>query len=145
LLHHSVFHPDPARAGEWLACLWQGPVPADLVMRQYLYLPGEPRGMVMIWEGGAAAEAFFERAFGAFGRLETQVVTDMTPGLALALARDLEAFEAWMLELGAAPDVVARQIDLRRRGLAAPDQDAAAAEGRAWTREGGAEDAGERA
>jgi hypothetical protein len=133
VLHHSVFHPDPARAGEWLACLWQGPTPADLIMRQYLYLPGEPRGMIMIWEGGAEAEAFVESAFGTFGRLVTQTVSDMTPGLVLALARDLEAFEAWMVDLGTPPDVVSRQIDLRRRGRDAPDQAAAAAEGKSWS------------
>ncbi len=132
MLHHSRFQPDPDRVGEWLACLWQGPAPADLAVRQWLYLPGEPRSMVMLWDGGAEAEAFVERAFGGFGRIETQVVSDATPGMVLAIARDLAGFEQWMRERGASAGEVARQVDLRRRGRDAPDQAAAAAEGRAW-------------
>jgi hypothetical protein len=132
MLHHSVFHPDPARVGEWLACLWQGPAPADMVVRQWLYLPGEPRGMVMLWEGGEAAEAYVERAFGGYGRIETHKVVDATPGMVHAIARDLEGFEQWMKDRGAAPEEVARQVDLRRRGRAAPDIAAATEIGRAW-------------
>jgi hypothetical protein len=132
MLHHSRFEPDPARIGEWLACLWQGPAPADLVIRQWLYLPGEPRSMIMIWDGGPEAETFVERAFGGFGRLETHAVTDATPGMAHAIARDLPAFEQWMRDRGASSDEVARQCDLRRRGRDAASQKAAAAEGRAW-------------
>ncbi len=132
MLHHSTFHPDSERIGEWLACLWQGPAPADLVVRQWLYLPGEPRAMVMIWEGGSLAEAFVERAFGGFGRIETHLVTDATPGMVHAIARDLTQFEHWMRERGASESEVARQVDLRRRGKAASDLVAAAAEGRAW-------------
>jgi hypothetical protein len=132
MLHHSRFQPDPERIGEWLACLWQGPAPADLVIRQWLYLPGEPRSMIMVWDGGAEAEAFVERAFGGFGRIETQVVTDATPGMAFAIARDLEAFDAWMTERGASRAEIDRQIDLRRRGKLAPSQEAAAAAGKAW-------------
>jgi len=132
MLHHSTFRPDPARIGEWLACLWQGPAPADLVIRQWLYLPGEPRGMIMMWEGGQEAEAFVERAFGGFGEIETHAVTDATPGMAHAIARDLEAFDAWMTERGAPRAEIDRQLDLRRRGKLAASQEAAAAEGKAW-------------
>jgi hypothetical protein len=132
LLHHSVFAPDRARIGEWLACLWQGPAPADLVIRQWLYLPGQPTRMVMIWEGGPEAESFVDRVFGGFGEIETHVVTDATPGMALAVARDLEGFEDWMKKRGATAEEVARQVDLRRRGRDAPDQATAEAEGRAW-------------
>ncbi len=132
MLHHSVFAPDLVRAGEWIACLWQGPAPADLVIRQWLYLPGEPRRMVMVWDGGPESEAFVERVFGGFGQIETHVVTDATPGMALAVARDLEGFGDWMRKRGAAPEEVARQVDLRRRGRDAPDQATAEAQGRAW-------------
>jgi hypothetical protein len=92
--------------------------------------------MVMIWEGGPDAEAFVARAFGGFGQIETHAVTDATPGMALAIARDLDGFERWMSERGAAPAEIARQIDLRRRGKQAPDLAAAAAAGRAWAAEG---------
>jgi hypothetical protein len=133
MLHHTVFEPDRARIGEWLACLWQGPAPADLVVRQWLYLPGEPRRMVMLWDGGHEAQAYVERAFGGFGRLETQVVTDATPGMVHAIARDLKGFEQWMRERGASAEEVDRQVDLRRRGKSAADQAAAVAAGRAWS------------
>jgi hypothetical protein len=131
-LHHSHFQPDPARIGEWLACLWQGPAPADLVIRQWLYLEGEPRGMIMLWDGGEAAEAYVARAFGGFGALTTQVVSDATPGMVHAIARDLDAFGDWMRGRGAPAEEVARQVDLRRRGKTAASQDAALAQGRAW-------------
>jgi len=133
LLHHSVFAPDRARAGEWLASLWQGPAPTDLVIRHWLYLPGEPLRMVMVWDGDSESEAFVERVFGGFGKIETHVVTDATAGMAHAVARDLEAFADWMTRRGAPAEEVARQVDLRRRGRDAPDQAAAEAEGRAWT------------
>ncbi len=135
-LHHSHFQPDQARLGDWLACLWQGPAPADLVIRGWYYLQGEPRGMIMIWEGGEAAEAYVARAFGGFGQITTQIVEDATPGLAHAIARDLDAFGDWMQGRGAAPEMIARQIDLRRRGKAAVTQEAALAEGKAWQAEG---------
>jgi hypothetical protein len=134
-LHHSHFQPDLDRVGEWIACLWQGAVPADLVVRQWLYLPGAPRGMIMLWEGEAAGEAYVERAFGPFGALDTQVVSDATLGLAAAINRDLAGFERWLRDRGASAQEVARQVDLRARGKAAPTQAAAAAEGRAWTAE----------
>jgi hypothetical protein len=132
MLHHSHFQPDPARIGEWLACLWQGPAPADLVIRGWFYLPGEPRGMIMLWDGGDAAEAFVARAFGGFGAIETHVVADATPGMALAIARDLEGFADWMSARGAPEGEIANQVDLRRRGREAHTQQEAAAEGRAW-------------
>jgi hypothetical protein len=133
LLHHSIFAPDRARIGEWLATLWQGPAPADLIIRQWLYLPGEPTRMVMVWDGGPESEAFVERVFGGFGTIETHVVTDATPGMAHAISRDLEAFGDWMAKRGATAEAVAAQVDLRRRGRDAPDQATAEAEGRAWT------------
>jgi hypothetical protein len=132
MLHHSVFQPDYDRVGEWLACLWQGAAPADLMVRQWLYMPGEPRRMVMLWEGGEEAEAYVERAFGGFGEIETHSVNDATPGMIHAIMRDLAGFEQWMHDRGAAPDEVTRQLDLRRRGKAAVDQAAAAIAGRAW-------------
>ena len=132
MLHHSHFRPDPLRVAEWLACLWQGPAPQDLAIKQWLYLPTEPRAMIMLWEGGPEAEDYVARAFGGFGEIETHRVTDATPGMALAIARDLEGFAAWMKARGAAQADIDRQIDLRRRGKQAASQEAAAAAGRAW-------------
>ena len=132
MLHHSMFEPDQSRIGAWLACLWQGPAPAELVIRGWYYLPGEPRRIVMVWDGGPDAEAYVTRAFGGFGKIETHTVTDATQGLALAIARDLDGFGAWMRERGSPEDEIARQVDLRRRGRDAASQAEAAERGAAW-------------
>ena len=55
MFHVSRFTPDPTRFAEFLACLWQGDVPESLVLSKWLYLPGEPRAMLVLWEGDAVA------------------------------------------------------------------------------------------
>jgi hypothetical protein len=129
----SRFTPDPSRQAEFLACLWQGDVPSSLRLSKWLYLPGEPRRMLLLWEGDDDAAAYVERAFGTFGVLETESVTDATPGLAAAFARDLDAFGAWMSEGGATADAVAQGLEIRRLGKDAPSPAEAAARARAWT------------
>jgi hypothetical protein len=135
MFHLSRFIPDQARFAEFLACLWQGDVPETLVLSKWLYLTGEPRGMLILWEGDDDARAYVERAFGGFGTLETELVTDATPGLAAALARDLEGFGRVMEAQGASAEAVEHALDVRRRGMEAPTQAAAAAAGRAWSEE----------
>jgi hypothetical protein len=136
MLHVSRFTPDPHRFGEFLACLWQGPVPADLVLHRWLYLQGQPRSMLMLWEGDGSAESYVERVFGSFGTLDTEPVTDATPGLAACFARDLEGFGQYLRSERAADETEVRvQLDVRRRGMAAPTFEAAAAAGRAWQAE----------
>jgi hypothetical protein len=132
--HVTRFVPDSTRTAEFLACLWQGPVPATLRLDKWLYLSGEPRTMLLLWEGDDEAGAYIERAFGSFGDLETQTVTDATPGLAAAFARDLDAFGAWMRGGGADEQAVAAALEVRRLGLESATQEAAAAAARASTR-----------
>jgi hypothetical protein len=138
-LHVSRFVPDTARMPEFLACLWQGDVPESLVLERWLYLQDEPggtlSGMLVMWEGDADATAYMERAFGRFGEFTTEVVVDNTPGLAAALARDLDAFGTTMQQRRATPEAIANALDLRRRGLEAPSQEDAAAAARAWQAE----------
>ena len=134
MLFHTTFKPDPARTNEWLACLWQGPGPADLKVRAWLGLSGEPRAMVLVWEGGKDAEAFVERVFGSFGEIETKQANESS-GMASAFARDLDAYETMVRERGLDPKEIARQVDLRRRGMAAPDHAAAIAAAKAWATE----------
>jgi hypothetical protein len=129
------FRPDTARSAEFLASLWQGPVPEDLVLHRWLYLEGVPREMVLIWEGGDAARAWVEQAFGEFGVLTSEVVTDATPGLAACLDRDLEGFGEWMRSRGTGEDELTRQLDVRRRGLEAATHEEALAAGREWAGE----------
>ena len=134
MMHLSRFTPDPSRQAEFLACLWQGEVPSTLRLSKWLYLPGEPRRMMLLWEGDDHAAAYIERAFGAFGVLETEAVTDATPGLEAAFARDLDAFGAWMSERGAPTDVVAEALEIRRLGKEATTPADAAARAREWDR-----------
>jgi hypothetical protein len=134
MLYVSRFEPDEARFAEFLACLWQGEVPSGLQLHKWLYLAGTPRRMLLVWEASdAEAEAFVDRAFGGFGTLDTEVATDdATEGLSAAFARDLDRFGRWMAARGADADQTAHALDVRRRGLEAPDQESAAAAGRAW-------------
>jgi hypothetical protein len=141
-LHVSRFVPDAPRMSEWLACLWQGPVPADLRLERWLYLQDGPgsalRGMLVMWEGDDEAAAYMERAFGGFGEFTTETVVDNTAGLAAAFERDLDAFAAVMARQGMSAEQIADATDLRRRGLEATSQEEAAAAGRAWQAEQGA-------
>jgi hypothetical protein len=132
VLHVSRFRPDAARFGEFLACLWQGDVPDSLVLHRWLYVEVEPREMLLYWDGDDAALAWIDQAFGGFGGLSHEVVTDGTAGLAAALERDLDAFGRWLARRGSTPAEVETQLDVRRRGLYATSQEAAAAAGRDW-------------
>lgn len=135
MLYHTTFVVDPDRVNEWLACLWQGPAPADLKVHEWMTLAGEPRIAILIWEGGEEAFAFVERAYGGFGRVETRQASPST-GMASAIARDLDGYERMMKERNVDPAEIARQVDLRRRGMEAPDQASASAAARAWAAEG---------
>jgi hypothetical protein len=131
----SIVQPKEGRADEWIAALWQGPGPENAIVRQWLYLPGSPRRMMMIWEGDEAAKAFVERTFSDFCHVETETVTDATPGMQCAFARDLEGFEAWMRGRGDPAEMIRRWVDLRRRGRDASSLAEALAAARAWTGE----------
>jgi len=118
-----------------LACLWQGPVPQDLHLRAYLYVDSTPREIVIWWEGEAEARGWLDRVFTPFGELRTEVVTENTPGLAACLERDLDKFGAVLRSRGSGEAEIARQLDVRRRGMHAESQDAAARAGREWAAE----------
>jgi hypothetical protein len=135
VLYLYRFRPDSSRSAEFLATLWQGSVPADLRLHRWLYVDRNPREMVLIWEGGEQARQWVERCFGSFGELQAETVTDSTPGLAACLARDLDAFGQWLRERGTGEEEIARQLDVRRRGLAASSPEAAGEAGRAWASE----------
>jgi len=135
MLYHTTFSMTPGRASEWLACLWQGPRPTDLKVHDWLTLAGEPPMKVLIWEGGDEARAFVERAFGGFGQIVTREASSST-GMAFAVARDLAGYEQMMVERKTDPAKLRREVDIRRRGMDAPDQASAIAAGRAWEAEG---------
>ena len=133
MLHVSRFVPDPDRFAEFIAGLWQGPMPGDLVLHRWIYLDAEPRQMLLVWEGGEGAEEHVRQRFGSFGSLTTEGATDATPGLAACFDRDLEAFGAWLrADRGAPNETVAAELDLRARGLHAPTFEDAMRAGRSW-------------
>ena len=135
MLYLYRFRPDSSRSAEFLAHLWQGPVPEDLRLHRWLYVDCEPREMVLIWEGGEEARQWVERSFGSFGELSAETITDSTPGLAACLERDLDAFGDWLRARGSSEPEIARQLDVRRRGLEASSPEAAVAAGQAWAGE----------
>ena len=142
MMNLSRFRPDPTRSAEFLAGLWQGPAPEDLVLHRWLYLEGEPREMVLLWEGGDGAREWVERSFGDFGVLTSEPVSDSTGGLAACLARDLDGFGEWLRGRGTGEEEIARQFDVRRRGLEANTRDGALEAGRQWAAEQAARQAG---
>ena len=136
MLYHYRFRPDTSRTAEFLASLWQGPVPEDLRLHRWLYVDGDPRQMVLIWEGGELARQWVERCFGSFGEITAETVTDNTPGLAACLARDLDGFGEWLRQRGdRSEDEIVVQLDVRRRGLQASSHQEAIEAGQAWARE----------
>jgi len=134
-MYLSRFRPSANRSAEFLACLWQGDVPASLVLHRWLYVDSVPREMVILWDGDDDARDYVARAFGTFGDLHTEAVTDSTPGLAACFDRDLDAFGRWLAGRGSTEAEIAAQLDVRRRGLRAASQTDAAAAGRAWAAE----------
>jgi hypothetical protein len=133
----SRLHPDTSRTAEFLAGLWQGEVPSDLVLHKWLYVDTDPRQMVLLWEGGEEAERWIQQSFGEFGTLTSESVTDSTGGLAACLARDLDGFGEWLRSHGRGESEIVNQLDVRRRGLEAISRDDALAAGRAWRAEQG--------
>jgi hypothetical protein len=140
MLHIDRFRPDPDRTPEFLASLWQGSVPDDFRLHRWLYVDGEPREMLLLWEGEEPAREWVRMAFGSFGSLEGETVTDSTPGLAACVDRDLEAFGEWLRSRGSGEEEIARQLEVRRRGLEAESHEEALEGGRAWAQEQLAQD-----
>jgi hypothetical protein len=133
MLYVSRLVPDPDTMAEFVAGLWQGPIPDDLVLHRWIYLDGKPRQMLLIWEGDDDATRFVEERFGSFGTLTTEAAADGTPGLAACFARDLEGFGSWYRAyLGASEDFIAAELELRDGGLQATTFDDARQSGRSW-------------
>jgi hypothetical protein len=135
MMYMSRFAPDPSRTGEFLAGLWQGEVPSDLVLHNWLYVEGEPREVLLHWEGGEPAMGWVDRAMGQFGTIKHEIVDDATGGLAGCLARDLDGFRDWLAARGMPAAEIESQLDVRRRGLNSATQADAMAAGQAWTAE----------
>jgi hypothetical protein len=133
MLYVSRLVPDPDRMAEFVAGLWHGPVPEDLVLHRWIYLDAKPRQMLLIWEGDEAAARFIEERFGSFGSFTTEAAADGTGGLAACFARDLPGFGSWFRGYSAgSEDTIAAELELRDGGMRAGTLDDAREWGRAW-------------
>jgi hypothetical protein len=133
MLYVSRLVPDPDRMAEFVAALWQGPLPGDLVLHRWLYLGTGPRQMLLIWEGDDEAARWVAERFGSFGTFTTEQASEGTGGLAACFERDLTGFGAWMqANMGASDDTVTAELALRDGGLRAGSFAEAQDAGRAW-------------
>lgn len=134
MLFVSILTSDRSRDPELWATIWQGAPPPSVNLIGAYNLGNDKR--VFIWEGETAADAQFMDRFNEVGVLETSPAFDRTDGWRAAFAKDIGAFRE-RLERGmsTAADSVESAIDLRTRGMTAPNRHAARAAARRWTAE----------
>jgi len=134
MLFVSILTSDRSRDPELWATIWQGEAPPSIKIIGAYNLADNKR--VFIWEGESSADLQFMDRFNHIGVLETCPAFDRTTGWQLAFAKDLDAFEKQLLEgAGGNRAQVERAIDLRRRGMNAPNRYAACVEARRWQEE----------
>ena len=134
MLFVSILTSDRSRDPELWATIWQGESPPNVKIIGAYNLANNKR--VFIWEGESAADLQFMDRFNHIGLLETYPAFDRTAGWQLAFAKDLDTFEQQLLErAGRYREQVERGIELRRRGMNAPNRYAACAEARRWQEE----------
>ncbi len=117
MLYVSIFTSDRERDPELWATIWQGTAPPTLTLHAAYNLGDDRR--VFIWEGEGAADLQFMDRFNQVGVLETSASFDRTEGWQAAFAGDLDRFAAMGNRMETAQGRAA--VDLRRRGLEAPN------------------------
>ena len=137
MLYVSILTSDRERDPELWATIWQGTPPSTLTLHGAYNLAGNQR--VFVWEGESAADLQFVDRFNQVGVLETFPAFDRTEGWRTAFAGDLDGFRALQERRGAPPQAVKRAVDLRRRGLEAPNPHAARRAALEWVDEQEAE------
>ncbi len=135
---------DRTRDPELWATIWQGNPPPSINLIGAYNLGNDKR--VYIWEGETVADTQFMDRFNEIGLLETYPAFDRSGGWRLAFAKDIDTFRARMESRVKSEGVqvtsvasVDSAIDLRTRGLNAPNRDAARAAARQWVAEQEAE------
>ena len=129
MLYVSILTSDRARDPELWATIWQGEAPPSINLIGAYNLGNDKR--VFIWESEALADIQFMDRFNEVGVLETSPAFDRTEGWRAAFAKDIETFR----NLRPGRDQRDAAVDLRSRGMNAPNRHAARAEARAWTEE----------
>ncbi|MDP6607226.1 MAG: hypothetical protein QF664_13375 [Dehalococcoidia bacterium] len=133
MLYASIFTSERERDPELWATIWQRAAPPSLNLIGAYNLAGNQR--LYLWEGDSVADLQFMDAFNDVGVLETFPAFDRSAGWRAAFTGDLEGFSA-MMQSGRGPLPRAeRAIDLRRRGLEAPNPYAARRAALEWMAE----------
>ena len=133
MLYVSILTSDRSRDPELWCTTWQGEVPPSITIKGAYNLANNKR--VFIWEGESVADLQFMDRFNEVGILETYPAFDRTTGWQLNFARDLDTFKQLVEGTGRNREQVERVMDLRRRGMNAPNRYAARAEARRWQEE----------
>ena len=134
MLFVSILASDRARDPELWATIWQGDPPPSINLIGAYNLGNDKR--VFIWEGETVADTQFMDRFNEVGVLETYPAFDRTEGWRAAFAKDIDGFGE-RLRRGAATAAagVESAVDLRTRGMNAPNRHAARVAARQWTAE----------
>ena len=134
MLYVSILTSDRTKDPELWATIWQGSPPQSINLIGAYNLGNDKR--VFVWEGEAIADIQFMDRFNEVGVLETYTAFDRTEGWRAAFAKDIDGFRE-RLERGSstAAGSVESAIDLRTRGMNAPNRHAARAAARRWVSE----------
>ena len=131
MLYVSILTSDRAKDPELWATIWQGSPPPSINLIGAYNLGNDKR--VYIWEGNTLADIQFMDRFNEVGVLETYPAFDRTEGWRAAFAKDIDGFRARLEGASTTASAsVESAIDLRSRGMNAPNRNAARAAARQW-------------
>ena len=131
VLYVSILTSDRTRDPELWTTIWQGTPPPSIKLIGAYNLGNDKR--VFIWEGAALADIQFMDRFNEIGVLETYPAFDRTEGWRAAFSKDIEGFRARLEGANTTASAnVESAIDLRSRGINAPNRNAARAAARQW-------------
>ena len=134
MLYVSILTSDRAKDPELWATIWQGSPPPSINLIGAYNLGNDKR--VYIWEGNTLADIQFMDRFNEVGVLETHPAFDRTEGWRAAFAKDIDGFRVRLEGASATASAsVESAIDLRSRGMNAPNRNAARAAARQWVAE----------
>lgn len=131
MLYVSILTSDRSQDPELWATIWQGTAPPSIDLIGAYNMGNDKR--VFIWEGEALADIQFMDRFNEVGVLDTSPAFDRTSGWQAAFSKDIDAFRDGRRRAGREQQEAA--VDLRTRGMNAPNRHAARAAARAWTEE----------
>ena len=139
MLYVSIFTSDRTRDPELWATIWQGNQPPSINLIGAYNLGNDKR--VFIWEAEDLADIQFMDRFNEVGVLETHPAFDRTAGWRNAFYKNIEEFSERLLNrgLGVSDMGSLKQreagIDLRKRGMKAPNRHSARSAAREWVKE----------